>query len=203
MIKSITIAAVLMAASGIAMADGWGSPDPVVTKRPQPPVEVTVVPQTTVTDTPVSVSRVKSHGLFLGSVSVEQVVEQDVQEVNFFDARLSPLDHNTDWDQVGYLNYSPVTTGFSPVVGILFGEAKGFNLGLGYGLGNMVKPYVGLNTNHGDDYFTSDAEVGAFAGMQVALPLGLAVDLGVATPDADELGREADLHPFAGVGFRW
>jgi len=97
----------------------------------------------------------------------------------------------------GYINYSSLSPGFSPVVGIKFGNLKGLNLGMGYGINNIFKPYVGASANSDEEYLT-DVAVGVFVGVNSALMFdGLVLDVGV------ELVSEDNLVSYAAFGWRW
>jgi len=190
----VAVAALFMA--GNAFAGGPNAQSERVVIEPAPVVvqeEVEPVTQPTLPVIPTVVaSTTRSHGLWLGSLSTRDLLDDNAEG-----------DLTDGFGDIGYLNYSPVTTGFSPVVGVNFGDVKGFNLGLGYAFNNWIKPYVGVSSVHADDYLTSDAEIGAFAGTQIALPMGLGIDLGVAT-DAEEIGKSGNVAlPFVGIGLRF
>ena len=187
MIKNLlAVAALAVAVSGTAFAGGDLEPTPEIVTRPAVVVEDTAV--VVATPVAVEVADVREHGLFLGAISDVQLSDWEFDELTA---------------DTGYLTYSPVTTGVSPVAGVIFGEAKGFILGAGYGINNTVKPYVTL-ASLGEDYTEGKIFIGAQAGVQVALPVGLALDLGVLTPEVEEIGKSGSLAlPYVGVGYRF
>ena len=200
-ITTVSAAIALALASGAALAGGYDEPE--VVEVPVPQVEerrvVTKTERVLVPAIPAPKLETRAHALYLGVVSSEDF---DVENFNDLDD-LDGEDGDIELGDSGYLNYSPMGEGLSPVLGVKFGAVKGFNAGLGYAFNNLVKPYIGVNTNDLDDYFTSDVTVGGFAGVNVALPYGFAFDLGVETPDLDGVGEGGDALPFAGVGYRW
>lgn len=191
MIKNLlAVAALAVAVSGTAFAGGDLEPTPEIVTRPAQPVkDVAVVVKEKAEVVVAAVTNdTRDHALFLGAISDVQLSDWEFDELTA---------------DTGYLTYSPVTTGVSPVAGIIFGEAKGFIVGAGYGINDTVKPYVALNSN-GADYFEGTVNVGAQAGVQVALPVGLALDLGVLTPEVEEIGKSGSLAlPYVGVGYRF
>jgi len=184
MINRSFVAAVAVLVSGSAFAGGGLEPEPTIVERPQPVQEVVPVPvpvPVVVTEVP----SVRDQALFLGTFAGVEL--EDVDSLSDFDSE--------DY----YLKWSPVTTGFSPVAQVIGGEdVWGVGGGVGYGFANLVKPYVSIDgTKFGGD----DFNVGGSVGVNVALPVGLALDLGVATPDLDADDRQA--FPFLGLGYRW
>ena len=193
MIKNLVAVAVLIVAvTGVAFAGGDLEPTPQIVERPVAKKPVVRVPTKVVAAPVVTMPEVdvRSHALFLGSIA---------------DRELSGFDNfgDIEWDEAGYVMYSPVVSGISPVLGVIFGDAEGFIAGAGYGFANKVKAYAALNTN-GEEYFGGDRNTGAQAGVQVALPVGLALDLGVLAPEADRIGKSGgEAIPYVGVGYRF
>lgn len=167
------------------------------TEQNLPTTEVSVTPYA---DTSTSVPVVRNHGLFLG-------IYDDFEFNQSESVDSDGNDGGIEYDRVGYLNYSPITNGLSPVVGVNFGDIKGFNLGGGYGLeyySVKLKPYFTVSTFDVDNYFTNDAEIGASIGVQFALPVGLAVDVGVSAPElVDFVESDTERSAFAGIGYRF
>lgn len=187
---AVTALAVAVSVPVVAFAGGDLEPTPQIVTRPAAPkaTPVEVVKAETAAVVEAVTNDTRNHGLFLGVISSTQLSNWEFDELTA---------------DTGYLTYSPVTTGFSPVAGVIFGEAKGFILGAGYGINNTVKPYVTL-ASLGDDYIDGKINIGAQAGVQVALPVGLALDLGVLTPEVSEIGKSGSLAlPYVGVGYRF
>lgn len=192
MIKQLlVVAAIAVAVSGSAFAGGGFEPAPVVKARPAAPAATKPSPVAVAKAAKAAVvaevtsPRTRDHALFLGAFADRPVTTWD---------NLDDMEFNA-----GYVKYSPVTTGFSPVASVVFGDTKGFEVGAGYGISNKVKPYVTVG-NLGSDYFSNNSLV-ASVGVNVALPAGLALDLGVLSHDIKDLTET--VTPFVGVGYRF
>ena len=130
-----------------------------------------------------------SHAFWVGSTSTRDL--GDDSDSNIFNG----------FGDVGFLNYSPLTNNrFSPLVGVNFGDQKGFNVGVGYTFVDMVKPYVGVSSFNPTDFFGGETDIAAFAGAQFALPFNFGVDVRV-TSDFNDFSDV--VLPSLGIGYRF
>lgn len=107
-----------------------------------------------------------------------------------------------------YINYSFVKYDISPIIGINFGDSKGFNLALGYKATGWFKPYVGASSFSDESFTSTEADIHAMVGSQFVIPVmsyEIGVDLGVTISGLDtlEVNSDSAIIPYIGAGISW